>query len=108
MLCGKSEASSNPQGYTLGGAPLLGSDPIEASRRRYLYMFNSSILIGLLKGSVSFFNGLSNESNIQKRHLYLERSFYAEFFTLLICRKSGFHKCIHHRMGKAINAEFVE
>ncbi|KAK5795176.1 hypothetical protein PVK06_036434 [Gossypium arboreum] len=34
MLCGKSEASSNPQGYTLGGAPLLGSDPIEASRRR--------------------------------------------------------------------------
>ncbi|KAB2010491.1 hypothetical protein ERO13_D10G215100v2 [Gossypium hirsutum] len=34
MLCGKSEVSSNPQGYTLGGAPLLGSDPIEASRRR--------------------------------------------------------------------------
>ncbi|KAH1045802.1 hypothetical protein J1N35_036586 [Gossypium stocksii] len=34
MLCGKSEASSNPQGYTLEGAPLLGSDPIEASRRR--------------------------------------------------------------------------
>ncbi|XP_039023403.1 rhomboid-like protein 19 [Hibiscus syriacus] len=34
MLCGKSEVSSDSQGYTLGGAPLLGSDPIEASRRR--------------------------------------------------------------------------
>ncbi|XVE75352.1 hypothetical protein DITRI_Ditri12bG0087500 [Diplodiscus trichospermus] len=34
MLCGKSEASTDAQGYTLGGAPLPGSDPIEASRRR--------------------------------------------------------------------------
>ncbi|KAG8501928.1 hypothetical protein CXB51_004586 [Gossypium anomalum] len=34
MLCGKSEASTNAQGYTVGGAPLIGSDPIEASRRR--------------------------------------------------------------------------
>ncbi|KAK8987139.1 hypothetical protein V6N11_055452 [Hibiscus sabdariffa] len=34
MLCGKSEVSSASQGYTLGGSPLLGSDPIEASRRR--------------------------------------------------------------------------
>ncbi|XVF83257.1 hypothetical protein PTKIN_Ptkin16aG0472100 [Pterospermum kingtungense] len=34
MLCGKSEASTDAQGYTLGGASLPGSDPIEASRRR--------------------------------------------------------------------------
>ncbi|XVE99337.1 hypothetical protein REPUB_Repub03eG0189600 [Reevesia pubescens] len=34
MLCGKFEASTDAQGYTLGGAPLPGSDPIEASRRR--------------------------------------------------------------------------
>ncbi|MBA0881184.1 hypothetical protein Goshw_016912, partial [Gossypium schwendimanii] len=34
MLCGKSEASTNAQGYTVGGSPLIGSDPIEASRRR--------------------------------------------------------------------------
>ncbi|GMI87007.1 hypothetical protein like AT3G07950 [Hibiscus trionum] len=34
MLCGKSEVSSDSQGYTLGSAPILGSDPIEASRRR--------------------------------------------------------------------------
>ncbi|XWS75133.1 hypothetical protein CRYUN_Cryun01aG0059200 [Craigia yunnanensis] len=34
MLCGKSEASTDAQGYTLGGAPLPGSDPIESSRRR--------------------------------------------------------------------------
>ncbi|KAG4203643.1 hypothetical protein ERO13_A05G412900v2 [Gossypium hirsutum] len=34
MLCGKSEASTNAQAYTVGGAPLIGSDPIEASRRR--------------------------------------------------------------------------
>ncbi|EEF29134.1 rhomboid-like protein 19 [Ricinus communis] len=34
MLCGRSETSTEAQGYTLGGAPLPGSDPIEASRRR--------------------------------------------------------------------------
>ncbi|XP_015877153.3 rhomboid-like protein 19 [Ziziphus jujuba] len=34
MLCGRSEDSTDAQGYTLGGAPLPGSDPIEASRRR--------------------------------------------------------------------------
>ncbi|XP_021897824.1 rhomboid-like protein 19 [Carica papaya] len=34
LLCGRSEASKEAQGYTLGGAPLPGSDPIEASRRR--------------------------------------------------------------------------
>ncbi|KAF3433919.1 hypothetical protein FNV43_RR25022 [Rhamnella rubrinervis] len=34
MLCGRSEGSTDAQGYTLGGAPLPGSDPIEASRRR--------------------------------------------------------------------------
>ncbi|XP_044462741.1 rhomboid-like protein 19 [Mangifera indica] len=34
MLCGRSESSSDGHGYTLGGAPLPGSDPIEASRRR--------------------------------------------------------------------------
>ncbi|KAK6929208.1 TMEM115/Pdh1/Rbl19 [Dillenia turbinata] len=34
MLCGKSGTSSEENGYTLGGAPLPGSDPIEASRRR--------------------------------------------------------------------------
>ncbi|KAF5467139.1 hypothetical protein F2P56_016997 [Juglans regia] len=34
MLCGRTEASAEAQGYTLGGAPLPGSDPIEASRRR--------------------------------------------------------------------------
>ncbi|MBA0697230.1 hypothetical protein Goari_020779, partial [Gossypium aridum] len=40
MLCGKSEASTNAQGYTVGGAPLIGSDPIEASRRRYFFFFS--------------------------------------------------------------------
>ncbi|KAI4351280.1 hypothetical protein L6164_005656 [Bauhinia variegata] len=34
ILCGRSDASNDAQGYTLGGAPLPGSDPIEASRRR--------------------------------------------------------------------------
>ncbi|XP_062092908.1 rhomboid-like protein 19 [Humulus lupulus] len=34
MLCGRSEAANNARGYTVGGAPLPGSDPIEASRRR--------------------------------------------------------------------------
>ncbi|KAH7662633.1 putative membrane protein [Dioscorea alata] len=34
LLCGRSEASGEPRGQTLGGAPLPGSDPIEASRRR--------------------------------------------------------------------------
>ncbi|XP_044507517.1 rhomboid-like protein 19 [Mangifera indica] len=34
MLCGRSEGSSDGHGYTLGDAPLPGSDPIEATRRR--------------------------------------------------------------------------
>ncbi|GMN51107.1 hypothetical protein TIFTF001_020256 [Ficus carica] len=34
LLCGRSEAFNDAEGYTLGGAPLPGSDPIEASRRR--------------------------------------------------------------------------
>ncbi|XP_052200290.1 rhomboid-like protein 19 [Diospyros lotus] len=34
MLCGRSETSNEARGYTLGGAPLPGSDSIEASRRR--------------------------------------------------------------------------
>lgn len=35
MLCGRrSEVSDEGRGYTLGGEPLPGSDPIEASRRR--------------------------------------------------------------------------
>ncbi|KAJ9159950.1 hypothetical protein P3X46_025399 [Hevea brasiliensis] len=34
MLCGRSDTSTEAHGYTLGGAPLPGSDPIEASRRR--------------------------------------------------------------------------
>ncbi|KAM7504450.1 hypothetical protein LguiB_003354 [Lonicera macranthoides] len=34
MLCGRSEAAYEAEGQTLGGAPLPGSDPIEASRRR--------------------------------------------------------------------------
>lgn len=34
MLCGRSEASNEARGYTVGTAPLPGSDPIEASRRR--------------------------------------------------------------------------
>ncbi|XP_028782413.1 rhomboid-like protein 19 [Neltuma alba] len=34
MLCGRSDASNDPQGHTLGGEPLPGSDPSEASRRR--------------------------------------------------------------------------
>ncbi|KAG4164552.1 hypothetical protein ERO13_A13G024400v2 [Gossypium hirsutum] len=33
-LCGKSEAFIDTLGYSLGSAPLPGSDPIEASRRR--------------------------------------------------------------------------
>ncbi|KAK7279668.1 hypothetical protein RJT34_24724 [Clitoria ternatea] len=34
MLCGRSAASNDAQGYTLGSEPLPGSDSIEASRRR--------------------------------------------------------------------------
>ncbi|KAF8403037.1 hypothetical protein HHK36_011132 [Tetracentron sinense] len=34
MLCGRSETSNDAKGYTVGGSPLPGSDPIEASRRR--------------------------------------------------------------------------
>ncbi|XP_010264708.1 PREDICTED: rhomboid-like protein 19 [Nelumbo nucifera] len=34
MLCGRSETSNEATGYVLGGDPLPGSDPIEASRRR--------------------------------------------------------------------------
>ncbi|XP_075671359.1 rhomboid-like protein 19 [Castanea sativa] len=34
MLCGRTEASNDSDDHTLGGAPLPGSDPIEASRRR--------------------------------------------------------------------------
>ncbi|KAI3685672.1 hypothetical protein L6452_34927 [Arctium lappa] len=34
MLCGRSEASNEARGYTVGTAPLPGSDPVEASRRR--------------------------------------------------------------------------
>nr|XP_043618180.1 rhomboid-like protein 19 isoform X2 [Erigeron canadensis] len=34
MLCGKPEGSNDGRGYTVGNAPLLGSDPIEATRRR--------------------------------------------------------------------------
>ena len=34
MLCGRTEASNDAEGHTLGGASLPGSDPIEASRRR--------------------------------------------------------------------------
>ncbi|CAK9152246.1 unnamed protein product [Ilex paraguariensis] len=34
ILCGSSETSNEARGYTLGGAPLPGSDPIEATRRR--------------------------------------------------------------------------
>lgn len=34
MFCGRSEASDEAKGYVLGGNPLPGSDPIEASRRR--------------------------------------------------------------------------
>ncbi|KAE8670687.1 hypothetical protein F3Y22_tig00112114pilonHSYRG00157 [Hibiscus syriacus] len=45
MLCGKSEVSSYSQGYILGGAPLLGSDPIEASRRRMLKVINAKVSI---------------------------------------------------------------
>ncbi|KAJ7970431.1 rhomboid-like protein 19 [Quillaja saponaria] len=34
ILCRRSDASDDAEDYTLGGAPLPGSDPIEASRRR--------------------------------------------------------------------------
>ncbi|KAF7820119.1 rhomboid-like protein 19 [Senna tora] len=34
MLCGRSDASNNAQDHALGGEPLPGSDPSEASRRR--------------------------------------------------------------------------
>ncbi|KAL6569065.1 Rhomboid-like protein 19 [Orobanche gracilis] len=44
MLCGRSDASNDAQGYALGGQPLPGSDSIEASRRRnfavVLFSFN--------------------------------------------------------------------
>lgn len=34
MLCGRFEASNDGRGYTVGSAPLPGSDTIEATRRR--------------------------------------------------------------------------
>ncbi|RVW32128.1 Rhomboid-like protein 19 [Vitis vinifera] len=34
LCCGRFEISDEDRGHTLGGAPLPGSDPIEASRRR--------------------------------------------------------------------------
>ncbi|XP_023552913.1 rhomboid-like protein 19 [Cucurbita pepo subsp. pepo] len=34
LLCGRSESSNDSEDYTAAGAPLPGSDPIEASRRR--------------------------------------------------------------------------
>ncbi|CAL1374310.1 unnamed protein product [Linum trigynum] len=34
LLCGRSQAPGEMEGYTLGGTALPGSDPIEASRRR--------------------------------------------------------------------------
>ncbi|KAK3023170.1 hypothetical protein RJ639_043479 [Escallonia herrerae] len=34
IFCGRSEGSDDERGHTLGGAPLPGSDSIEASRRR--------------------------------------------------------------------------
>uniref|UniRef100_A0A1D1XS99 Transmembrane protein 115 n=1 Tax=Anthurium amnicola TaxID=1678845 RepID=A0A1D1XS99_9ARAE len=34
LLCGRSEIDAEAKGYTLGGSPLPGSDPIDASRRR--------------------------------------------------------------------------
>ncbi|KAG5531364.1 hypothetical protein RHGRI_026098 [Rhododendron griersonianum] len=34
MLCGRTATSDEARGYTLGGAPLPGSHPVEASRRR--------------------------------------------------------------------------
>ncbi|KAL9351530.1 hypothetical protein Peur_054210 [Populus x canadensis] len=34
MFCGRFKTSTEAHGHTLGGAPLPGSDPIEASRRR--------------------------------------------------------------------------
>lgn len=34
ILCGRSDTSAESRGQTLGGFPLPGSDPIEASRRR--------------------------------------------------------------------------
>ncbi|KAF9593004.1 hypothetical protein IFM89_019731 [Coptis chinensis] len=34
LLCGRSRFSDDANGYTLGSAPLPGSDPVEASRRR--------------------------------------------------------------------------
>ncbi|KAF5191584.1 Rhomboid-like protein [Thalictrum thalictroides] len=34
LLCGRSRVSDEADGYTVGSAPLPGSDPVEASRRR--------------------------------------------------------------------------
>ncbi|XP_042494235.1 rhomboid-like protein 19 [Macadamia integrifolia] len=34
MVCGRSRSSNEAKGYTAGGTPLPGSDPIEATRRR--------------------------------------------------------------------------
>jgi len=38
MLCGRSNSSNNAQGYNLESEPLPGSDSIEASRRRWLFI----------------------------------------------------------------------
>lgn len=35
LFCGRADNSIEGKGQTLGGNPLPGSDPIEASRRRY-------------------------------------------------------------------------
>ncbi|KAK9676559.1 hypothetical protein RND81_11G085100 [Saponaria officinalis] len=36
LFCGRSSTSDDGNGYVGGGIPLPGSDPIEASRRRWL------------------------------------------------------------------------
>ncbi|XP_022764584.1 rhomboid-like protein 19 [Durio zibethinus] len=81
MLCGKSEASTDAQGYTLGGAPLPGSHPIEASRRRYLFCLLSKVLY-------LYCDGLSNEL-YNRDIIYLKRNFYHELLLSLNRLKNG-------------------
>lgn len=46
MLCGRFDKAGENKGYTSGASPLPGSDPIEASRRRYFIFF--TFLINML------------------------------------------------------------
>ncbi|KAK8542197.1 hypothetical protein V6N12_014800 [Hibiscus sabdariffa] len=66
MLCGESEAPIDVQDYTLEGSPLLGSDPIEASRRREkgARALEERLAAAVKKSEESNVNGTDNVGSI--------------------------------------------